>query len=126
MPYQVLPPSMETRPGLPPVKIFWSLLGSTRIWLKYIGRSLQPLICFQVLPPSSERYTPLPLGSGGVPAPPRPPPPPPPPRPPPPSHSGSVPAVQLPPPVSPPPPRPPTSPNRLRFVSVLLPTAVRM
>src|SRR5579872_356785 len=102
MPYQVLPPSTETRPGLPAVKIFWSLLGSMRIWLKYMGRSLHPLICFQVLPPSSERKTPLPLGSGAAAAPPRPPPPPPPPRPPPASHSASVPAGQLPPPVSPP------------------------
>src|SRR5580693_6475265 len=109
MPYHVLPPSTEMRPGLPPVKIFWSLLGSTRIWLKYMGRSSQPPICFQVFPPSSERYTPLPSASGAVPAPPRPPPPPPPPRPPAPSHSGSVPATQpLPPPSPPPPPRPPS------------------
>src|ERR1035438_9605322 len=102
---------METRPGLPPVKIFWSLLGSTRIWLKYMGRSLHPLICFQVLPPSSERKTPWPSGfgagaGGAAPAPPRPAPPPPPPPPAPPrppvgSHSRSVPAVQ---PLPPPPP----------------------
>src|SRR5579863_10152640 len=126
MPYQVLPPSMETRPGLPPVKIFWSLLGSMRIWLKYMGRSLQPLICFHVLPPSSERYTPLPFGSGAAEVPPRPPPPPPPPRPPPPSHSGSVPATQLAPPVTPPPPRPPIRPNRLCWVSVPALNAVRI
>src|ERR1035438_3199654 len=110
MPYQVLPPSTDTRPGLPPVKIFWSLAGSTRIWLKYMGRSLQPLIWVQVFPPSSERYTPLPLGSGaagGAPrAPAAPPPPPPPPLPP--VQAGSAPAVQpLPPPPPPPPPKPP-------------------
>src|SRR6185437_6941823 len=124
MPYQVLPPSIDTRPGLPPVKIFWSLFGSTRIWLKYIGRSSQPLICFQVLPPSSERKTPLPFGSAAAVAPPRPPPPPPP-RPAPPVHSGSVPAGQLPPPVSPPPPRP-ARPNRLCCVSVPALNAVRI
>src|SRR5213075_2662222 len=102
---------METRPGLPPVKIFWSFVGSMRIWLKYIGRSLHALICFQVLPPSSERKTPLALGSGAggtgaAPAPPRPAPPAPP-RPAPPSHSESVPATQPLPPVPPPPPPPP-------------------
>src|ERR1035438_5282827 len=110
MPYQVLPPSTDTRPGLPPVKIFWSLTGSTRIWLKYMGRSLQPLIWVQVFPPSSERYTPLPLGSGAAGVAPRPPAAPPPPPPLPPVQAGSVPAVQPLPPPPPPPPPPPKPP----------------
>src|SRR6187455_2886433 len=37
--------------------------GSTRIWLKYIGRALQLLISVQVLPLSSERSTPPSAGS---------------------------------------------------------------
>src|ERR1700722_15638816 len=82
---QVLPPSFEMRPGLPPTKIFWSLVGSTQIWLKYMGRSSWLLMKVQVLPPSSERNTPLAFGlggPGGIPLLPRPPPPPPPPPPP--------------------------------------------
>src|SRR6266566_3631532 len=79
MPPHVLPPSSEICPGLPPTKIFWSLVGSMRIWLKYMGRWFWLLMNFQVLPPSSERNTPLALGFGGPVWPPRPPPPPPPP-----------------------------------------------
>src|SRR5215472_4656789 len=68
-----------------------SSTGSTRIWLKYMGRLFSLLMKVHVLPLSSERYTPLPLGSGGaLPRPPRPPPPPPPAPPaPPPAAAGS-------------------------------------
>src|ERR1039458_8664546 len=127
MGYQVLPPSTDTRPGLPPVKIFWSFAGSTRIWLKYMGRSLQVLICVHVLPPSSERYTPSPSrsGLGGVAAAAPRPPAPPPPLPP--VHTGSLPAGHAPPPSAPPPPPPPAlppaAPNNCTFVRVPAVTA---
>src|ERR1700691_3269037 len=100
----VLPPSWDKRPGLPPVRILFTSTGSTRIWLKYMGRSSQLLMKFHVLPPSSERNMPLPLGLGGGGAPrPRPPPPPP--------KSTLLPAagVQVPCPASAPPPRPPAA-----------------
>src|ERR1035437_197378 len=90
------------RPGLPPVRILFTSTGSTRIWLKYIGRSSQLLTKFQVLPPSSERKIPLASGLGGMGArSPRPPPP----------KSRLLPAagVQLPWPAPPPPPRPPAA-----------------
>src|SRR5262245_27783846 len=50
-------------------------LGSTRTWLKYIGRPFSLLISFHVLPLSSERHRPGRIGSGGPAAspPPRPP-----------------------------------------------------
>ncbi len=41
------------------------LFGSTRIWLKYIGRWFSFDMNVQVLPLSVERQTPLPCGSGG-------------------------------------------------------------
>ena len=40
------------------VETRWSSEGSTMIWLPYVGRGFQLLICFQVSPLSSERKTP--------------------------------------------------------------------
>src|SRR6185312_8078593 len=74
---QVLPPSSEICPGVPPTNSLFWFLGSTRNWLKYTGRWSWLLRNVQVAPPSSERNRPLALGSGGGwgprPSPPRPP-----------------------------------------------------
>ena len=47
----------------PPVITRSALFGSTRIWLKYIGRTLFPLVLCHDAPASSERYTPLSPGA---------------------------------------------------------------
>src|SRR4029453_14553363 len=82
----VLPPSVDFCGFTPPTYTVSGRFGSTRIWLKYIGRWFWLDMNVHVLPLSIERQTPFDCGSGGVSTPPPrpPPPPPPPPRPPPP------------------------------------------
>src|SRR5688572_5831766 len=46
----VLPPSSDFATGRPATYTAFSLVGSTRIWLKYIGRALQLLTCVHVRP----------------------------------------------------------------------------
>src|SRR5690242_10678685 len=116
---------MDIWPGLPPTKIFWSSAGSTRIWLKYMGRWFWLLIRVHVLPPSSERKTPLPFGLGGAGGPPRPPRPPPPPCPPPPPGTPATPGVSaLASPPPPPPPNPPRPPGGIGPPSAVVPPPV--
>src|SRR5687767_15095091 len=62
---QVLAPSVDLYPWTPATNTVFSLFGSTRSWLKYMGRAFWLLWNVHVLPPSAERQTPDVAGSGG-------------------------------------------------------------
>src|SRR5262245_50224083 len=71
----VRPPSTVICKPTPPMYTPSGLFGSTRTWLKYIGRGLLLLTLRHVCPASSVRYTPVsPPPTAGWPPPPRPPP----------------------------------------------------
>src|SRR6188508_1423011 len=77
-PFQVLPPSIDLVGPTPPRYTVSQLFGSTRIWLKYIGRWFSFDWNVQVLPLSIDLNTPEYCGFGTwlFPRPPRPCPPP--------------------------------------------------
>src|SRR5262249_56635751 len=80
--FQVRPPSDDRARLRSSTKTMFESFGSTRTWLKYIGRPFSLLTSFHVLPLSSDRQSPGRIGSGGPavlprPRPPRPRPPPP-------------------------------------------------
>src|SRR5215218_9807269 len=68
MPMKVLPPSSDFAARVFATKMTLSLVGSTRMLLKYIGRPLQLLTSVHVRPLFSERYSPgrWLLSAGGV------------------------------------------------------------
>src|SRR4051812_34037914 len=55
---KVLPPSVDLAQGSPPTYSVFGFIGSTRSWLKYIGRELQLLTMRHDRPRSSERKIP--------------------------------------------------------------------
>src|SRR5205085_11809295 len=73
-PCQVLPPSVDLVGPTPPRYTTSGLFGSTRIWLKYIGRWFSLDMNAHVRPLSFDRHTPDVCGFGRAAAPPRPPP----------------------------------------------------
>src|SRR6476620_3059999 len=79
-PFHVLPLSIDLVGPTPPRYTVSQLFGSTRIWLKYIGRWFSFDWNVQVLPLSIDLNTPEYCGFGTCVSPPRPPRPPPPPR----------------------------------------------
>src|SRR5262249_2015390 len=96
--FQVRPPSDDRARLRSSTKTMFESFGSTRTWLKYIGRPFSLLTSFHVLPLSSDRQSPGRIGSAGPAVAPRPRPPgprPPPPSSPPPAGPGSISAYTL-------------------------------
>src|SRR3954465_10540588 len=57
-PHQLLPPSIDLVGRTPPMYRMSGLFGSTRSWLKYMGRWFSLETTVQVRPPFDERHTP--------------------------------------------------------------------